>query len=612
MTEKLPALVMYAAAGLALALWPLAMSRSAAGAALPPARDGAMLAALKVAGATAGLLVSTVLPWWRHAGGFAVSLSWAEAGVFAVIAALVLSVLLPAPGARSGSRATGVGLAGAFVLAAAALSFSTLTYHGGDGLVEAWHHWGAYIGPSELLLAGAHIFDDFPAQYGLGPTAVIAFLCRSSCWATTYYVVSTASWAFALVIALLAVRAAAPRKFAQRAMVLLLCLGCCFFWLAYPPMLASPATYPSVGGMRFLPAAAVAALLLFADREGQDFFLPAGHAAWAAAALWSIESAFYVTCVWWPTYLMLLRARSAGRPGATLLRGVATLALLSAAWTGCFLLAYWLAYRSTPTWLGFFVYVLNPPGEMPIGYGGALWFFIATIGLGAWVNWRSFRQAGNTRDSRQGLVLLLLAYFTFSYFLGRSHDNNVLNLLPFMLLVLLYAWARSEGFAHALAAGLLASLLGWLAVFNWSNWQAGVHSPARSWLDPHWARAAVPGAQRGPNGFAPETAQVIERARQLMPDPVIVVGPLVDLATTDAAAWSALHSPANLYLLAPQVRREFLRKTALRLQLGGWLLLQIRQPIAMGLLPDFDAVYTRTQSFEMLGYLAVHYAVRKP
>ena len=106
----------------------------------------------------------------------------------------------------------------------------------------------------------------------------------------------------------------------------------------------------------------------------------------------------------------------------------------------CFLGGYWLAYRTWPTAMGVFAYIVSPPGPLPVNYYGTIWFFVAVTGLGAWANLRSFRRKGNTAELRHGMALALLAYSTFSYFLGRSHDNNVLNLLPLPVL----PWSQSR------------------------------------------------------------------------------------------------------------------------------------------------------------------------
>jgi hypothetical protein len=497
-------------------------------------------------------------------------------------------------------------------MAVASLSFSTLTFVSGDILSLAWHHWGAYIGSSELLLAGARIFRDFPPQYGLGPTLLIASVCGKDCWVGTYYLVGILTLLFAFCVTALALRVTQPKQLMVRAAVLLLCVACCFFWNSFPVMASSPTAFPSVNGMRFMPALTLTALLIRFDRDNEDFPYWIGHLCWAVAALWSIESAFYATCIWWPHFMLVRQAHKRSAVVPTLLRSTGILVLNLGLITACFLMVYWLVYGTTPTAHGLFAYVLSPPGALPINFKGTIWFFAAALTLSTWVNWRSFQQSGNTAALRQGILLSLLAYATFSYFLGRSHDNNVLNLLPFILLMLLHVWARTAGFAKGLSVGLLACLLGWLSVFNWNAWQTGARASPQTWFDPLWIRGALPEAG-GQALFPKETMQVIARTQSLLPAPVTVVGPFLNPSSSASnAVWSVFHGPANLYSFPSALRREFLRQGAATLQRSGWLVVEVSQPDIGLLVEDFDSVYARTQAFEMSGYLAVHYTARRP
>lgn len=618
MTSKLPMLVAYALVGLLLALWPLVMRPSPT----LPRNASITVGILKVgkwrlaAGVWFGLLITSVLPWWRHTDSFALTLSWSEAVMFMVLTTACLAGLLwrtvPAPNEARHQYVTTT----AFAVLALFFSFSTVSFEHVGVLQMAWHHWGAYIGPTELMLAGARVMRDFPTQYGLGPTALIAYVCGKSCWSGTFYLTGTVTFAFALLTALIAARVVKPASGAQWTTILLLCLVCCFFWDANPVLVGSPMVTPSVNGMRFLPALALTAFLLLFDRTGRtpvQFPYAASHMAWALCALWSVESAFYATCIWWPYYLLLRQEMSADRRLVTLSKSIAILAALLTAWVVCFLGGYWLVYQTMPTGTGIFAYIVNPPGLMAVNYRGTVWFFVAVICLGTSTNLQNFKHSGNSSEFRHGMVLTLLAYSTFSYFLGRSHDNNVLNLLPFLMLVLLNVWSRTSDLLHGLVTGLLAGLLGWLSVFGWNAWTDVIHTRELSWFDANWADRVMPGAGGGPKSFSVATQGVIAQTQAIFPDPVTVAGPTANPSTVDAAAvWSAFHSPANLHMFTPDVRRDFLRRTAQTLQRSGWLLVWKDEPIAVGMVPDFDAVYTRTHSFEMAGYLAIHYIPTAP
>jgi hypothetical protein len=584
---KLPLLAAYALGGLLLALWPLALRAASP----QPAAARSTAMPLVLAAAFSGLALGGLLPWWRREQSWWPALSVPEAILIVVVAALGAWALL-----RDGnpcSRAAKQWQDAAFAGSAALLSFCTLPFAHEGVLQFAWHHWSAYTGPTELMMAGAHPLRDFPVQYGMGPTMLLAAGCSATCWTWMSFAAGLTSLAFAIGIAWLSLRAAGPLGAAQRGFVLVACLVCCFAWNAYPALLATPAMTPSVGGLRFLPVVALACLLVGMDRPDRPFPAWAGHAAWAVAALWSIESAFYATCLWWPVFLLAQRR-------------AAPLLAVAAAWLAACAAAYALAFGGLPTWRGIFAYVTDPPGAMPVNASGTVGYWVAAMALGICASVQAFRRQGNTPAARNGLVLLLLAYSTFSYFLGRSHDNNVLNLLAFVLPVLLYAMARFAGMARGLAIGLLAALPAWAATANLAAWQAGAGG---AWFDARWIEQALPSNDPSQAAFPPDTRQVIARARSLSPDPVTVLGPYANASSTAVAdVWSALHSPANLHVLRPPARREFLERTAAALQRSGWLLVQTSVPEAVALVKDFDATYRRTHQFEMAGYLAIHYS----
>jgi hypothetical protein len=192
----------------------------------------------------------------------------------------------------------------ALIVAAVALfaflSFATGIYQNAQALNFAWHHWGAYIGPSELLLAGARIFLDFPTQYGLGPTLLIAAACGNDCWTGMYFVVGCSLLAFVVTLGLIVKHIVARHstELPTAAIVLLAVLLCSFFWNSFPPMASTAAIAPSTNGLRFLPILALAAFLLFRYTRGGRKDHRLAHGAWAVCALWSPESAFMASFLW--------------------------------------------------------------------------------------------------------------------------------------------------------------------------------------------------------------------------------------------------------------------------------------------------------------------------
>jgi len=568
----------------------------------------------------AGLLIAATLPWWHRDSGHALNLSWIELFVFMVITLVAFRVLKTnGDSLECSKRSRGIWtvLIGAFVLVATTLSFTTGFSYNYKVLGTIWHHWGAYVQSSELLISGARLFLDFPAQYGFGPTVLIALVCGDNCWRGMYYLVGLFTLLFVLLIANIALDSN-KQGLLQRGIILLLCLASCFFWTGFPSDVSSPMQTPSVGGLRFLPVLALVTLLLRFDRQDDSKHYPVvwGHMAWAVAALWSIESAFFATLVWWPYYLLLCGAKTYGNRALTLglLRALVTLVGVLVVLVLCFLAGYWLAYRSIPSGYGYFAYILNPPGPLPVDGKGAAWFFIIVMTLGIASNWQTFRQSGNSMAFRRGFLLILLAYGTFSYYISRSHDNNVLNLLPFQLLVLLNARASQipQSWRGAVVV-LLACLLGWFSIFGWDTWRdtwknrtVVEFNPARfqqtlSYENPETRVKLLPWI-----GDTEAVAYAISHIRQNYGEPVTVAGPYLT-STDPGSVWSAIHNPANYISIPPERRREFLLQTANTLKLSGWVIIRKGSPTNRALLYDFDSIYSRTQEVDFGSYNAIRY-----
>ena len=572
-----------------------------------------------------GLMVAATLPWWRHDPGHALSLSWVELSAFTVITTVTLWILKTdgnnlEPSIRF--RGIWVLLIGLFVLVEAALSFTTGFFYNTGMLVIAWLHWGAYIQSSELLLAGAKLFHDFPATYGFGPTVLIASICGKSCWNGMYYLVGFCTLLFSLLIAAIAL-GSSKQGLPQKGLVLLLCLFSCFFWTGVTPLNSLPLKTPALSGLRYLPVLALVALLLWLDRRGSTRSSAIwGHLAWAAAALWSIESAFYATFVWWPYYLLLCSAKAPDRRtwALGLLRALSNLLGVFVALILCFLAGYWLVYRTSPSVYGYFAYALYPPGPLPVDGKGPVWFFIAVMALGIAANWQVFRQSGNSMAFRRGFLLLLLIYGIFCYYLGSSHDNFISgHLVPFMLLVLLNIRTSPIPQAWRMAAVvLLASLLGWLSMFEWHAWRYTAETGRLLEFNPTGFRQALsyenPDTQQtllsepADLGNPEDTARAISYIRQRYGEYVTVVNAARFLTSTDSrSVWSAIHCLDNYVSLPAVRRREFLLRTASTLKRSGWLVIQKSYPNSYVVAADFDSVYRRTQELDFGSYYAIRY-----
>lgn len=187
-----------------------------------------------------------------------------------------------------------------FIIASALLSFSTALYSLDEIRMSGWHHWSAFIGPAELMMMGGRIFFDFPAQYGLGPTSLIAFVCQWNCWSGMYFIVGTMNFFYSIIVALIILRfLRKDGSLIEIAIGLSSTLIACFFYTAYPPALMVSSMAPSVGGLRFLPCVLMLAFIVC--QSGKKWGLlnkSIGVGLWALGFFWSPEAAFQTTFLW--------------------------------------------------------------------------------------------------------------------------------------------------------------------------------------------------------------------------------------------------------------------------------------------------------------------------
>lgn len=669
MLDKLPVLIAYAVVGLAIGLWPVVSLAWAAGprrgtaghdagpgavisgvvaagaAALIVAcfgprfavaaaivASGALLLsspaqprAQVLAGALAALAAAATAPWWKRMPPPAVQLSWRQAALFAGLMILVLAAFRRQRWRVATARLATAALFAAYAIGSVYISFATGIFENSEVLLTAWNHWGAYVAPAELLLSGARPFHDMPLQYGLGPTLLIASTCGvAGCWSGMSFLVGALAFAYGLVCGALALVFAirAGLSMPSRALVLVSTFLCCFLWDAYPPSAASPAVRPSTAGFRFLPVLSLAALVVWRYGRGEHRSYRLGHIAWAACSSWSPESAFYATFLWWPFYLYAACANAArselwrrAANSVGVLIGCLFLLVLAIV-AGCR-----VTFGAYPTFYGYWAYVLDPPGVLPVNPLGTLWFFLGVLAVGSHGLHDTFRRSGDCRDVRGRFITLLLAYGTFSYYLGRSHDNNILNLAPSLLLVLVASLGNGTPAFTTATRILFASTIAWVAAFGWAPWgdAAGAgrlleFAPRRvreafSYGNPAtiaWMVAPYHGYNRG-RGDPSEAGRAIADITAKYGEPITVLdNSMVLIPTAKPSAWSAIHDPANYVYMPSGQRRTFIRETAGRLGRMGWLVVD-RWLRDHSLIDDLESAYQRVEMRDYGTYYAVRY-----
>jgi hypothetical protein len=568
------------------------------------------------------LIISTTIPWWSNTEGV-IKASWPAKITFDFIV-LTLYFLLHA-GRKDADKKNTTFWIIAFVFPSIVLSFSTGILAVDAPWVTEWHHWGAYIGPAESLLAGAVVFHDFPVQYGVGPTLLIAAFCKYDCWRGMYFIVGFATLIYSSLIALLCITVS-HGKWSTRIAVLLLVLITCFFWTAYPPDVSLPSITPSVGGLRFLPALILITYLFFLEKiENSRLKLAGAHLIWAVGVFWSPESCFYVTFIWWPYYLFLNRSKNETSI-RLLIINLTRLIGTAAGFMILFISIFFLIYRQLPSTYGIFAYVINPPGPMPINIYGAVWFFIFSLCLGLGCLVKKWQSSGDSISFRRGYLSLLLCYAVFSYFLGRSHDNNLLNITPFVLLMLLNVVASfNETIFSKVSTIIIATFAGWLILFGWNSLQTSFNQEgflkfqsdfmknSSTLRNPQTVSRLTERIFKNnlPFGAPQDVARAINEIHGKYREPYTVLDSSMLLEhSSPPKVWSAIQNPANFTFVPSARRRQFLLFSAHSLGTPGWLIVDKKYP-AGEWLSDFDFAYNRDAILDFDSYYAIRFIPKK-
>lgn len=411
---------------------------------------------------------------------------------------------------------------------------------GSQSLAFLAHHQGAYIGSALHLLAGLVPFYDVPLQYGLGPTLTVAAACKiAGCWNGVAFLTTAGT----VLMGLLVLKMATDGKPTTAATVAV--FVAVFLWPGFPDLGTITAATPSVGGMRYLPVTLVAYLLF------------SGRFRWAVVAmipavLWSPEVAFMTIAVF--------GVHETARLG--LIKSAAkTLAIVAGSFAAMVLI-HRLIYG---VWVQPDVvieYILHVPGPLPIDPFSDFLFLAAAMALAGWT-------VKVQNGDRRALVAATLLFAASSYYLGRSHPNNICNLMPFVVLVALRAQP-----SPLLRLGIATSIAA-ITLSYWTFVPFGIDH-----AEPLQARIAK---------LDPGMNEV--RSHIVNPDHLGIadIGLALNRHPDETLVWTPMDPWSLWSFVPPERRRLYISRSAQRLHRSGWVILQ---GDAARLLDDFEAGYT--------------------
>ena len=567
------------------------------------------LGASALLGGVAALFLFAPVIWWTDK----VHMGPAAAALF-VLLALGAAYLPRLPAARSRTKAQPAILPPMAIATLVGLAVGLLTAPFGsrEPIYFAWHHWGAYLSPVEAWLAGGLPYRDFPIQYGLGPTAALAATCGSDCWRGIYFttIVANAFYFAALTGCVVILTAGRSRGARWLALAALWCA--CFVWTAYPADLGSTAMTPSVASLRFLPIALLVLHILNAERRGQrrDWL---GHAIWLCDLFWSPEGAFFGTLIWWP-YLALRDAASASTARESwmaLLRGAVRGGAALIAGLLCLGLVLWLLSGGAARPGDYLAYILHPPGPLPMNPVGTVWLALAAVLLAI------HALMGTDRSQGRGLYVCLLGFLAgLTYFLSRSHDNNILNLFPLLVILLVASVRRDDGsaspraFRDAFVRTVLAAMIAFIATAQWTSWTQGAATEGLPNLGPSRLIARFsPRLEDQPRMLPPDAIRGLDYLRARNTGAVVLLdGNKLIPRHQPGEGWTGVNNVANFEPFPGPLMTLFICRGAVAYARPGWILVDERKYAAW--VAAFETAYDVREQVDFGSYRALHLSPR--
>jgi hypothetical protein len=490
------------------------------------------------------------------------------------------------------------------------------------------HHWSFFTGPAQMVRQGEWLLWDVPSQYGFLVTLTLSWLPTRTTWQSLFLV--NALFNFLIALMLFSLFRALRPGFLNLCFALALTLAAVFFRSGLAPSyFEGPSHLPNIGGLRFFWSFALVAMLFLeyrraSTRQSYRALFWSGCLVWLVATLWSVESAVYACATWLPAFALLAwrsTADVAGAPERTfkarLVASARWLLLPPALLVATVLLVagiYFLRLGQAPDWRSFIEYAQAYKGgfaALPIDVNGAVWVLVIVFCAFATTVVYLLRDGAD----HAALPLMLGAggglWAMCSYFVSRSHPNNVHNLgMVFCgaigLVLYLLARERREEWWAVLVKASFVPILTIVLVAVFANKVAVtdyLFTPQASFVQ---LEKLIPLSDVG--------LDLLLNSAEVKPDdPMVYIGPnevfILSAWTFKQGERSEVLTtykswlPVPLYSLAPlpeERRMLYLSRFSNRVKTGGWLIEYKREgpPLYPWLAEYLRLHYTAGRSFE--------------
>jgi len=338
------------------------------------------------------------------------------------------------------------------VLTVFALAIFALLSFRQDSLTDSTsiHHWSLYVGPAEFVRQGGWLLCDVPSQYGFLNIIIAARLPFASAW-TSFYVLDAVCVFVSAALVFFTLRSLRLGRFTG-VFAFFVTLAVVYLIPGDYAHLNGPTYFPSVGAFRFLWVELLVAVMSLAyakRRDEQRSVIVAGGFIWILGTLWSAEGAIYVSILWFPTLVALVLRRTSGASAwariraLTQPRNLVLLALPAVFFIVAVLvvqITYMIALGHSPDFFAYYEYGLSYAGGFavfPISQFGPVWFLLLAFAICVSASVLVLRSA---TDPWRVLPILCAScapiWVTSSYFMTRSADANVTNILTPLLLAI--------------------------------------------------------------------------------------------------------------------------------------------------------------------------------
>jgi len=295
------------------------------------------------------------------------------------------------------------------------------------------HHYISWIGPAFDLIKGKSLWGETPSLYGYLSIHFIAFLLNKIGFSfANFNLLNTLLYFFYYLLAIFIFLKLIKNKFlAITASAIFITLQTLFSYY-------SISFAPSVGPMRFGIGLLIIFILSYFP-QNISFFL--GSIFASIALFWSIETAIYIVPAWLAVCLIFSynSTNSFKEFLKSLIRKLSFFGITTATTFSLIILKEYSIQHAFPRISDYLEYAIAFKGgvvSLPIPIYGNYYFIIAVMILG--IVTTTYLLTKNIKTKFLPLLIFISIHNVaiFSYFISRSHENNIVNITGFNLLLL--------------------------------------------------------------------------------------------------------------------------------------------------------------------------------